>query len=210
MYAMLGTRPDLAFAIGQLTRFNSNPGPQHVAALKRVLRYLRSSIDFELTYGSGSSGSSESSGSTGSSGSSDAKLAVLGYCDSDWGASIDDRRSVSGTVFTIAGGAVTWQAQKQKSVALSTVEAEYMAACQAAKDAVWLRAFLVGLGLKASAPTSILCDSQGAIALAKNPEHHQRSKHIDLRYHFVREQVSGGAISLVYTSTSDMAADQLT
>ena len=75
---------------------------------------------------------------------------------------------------------------------------------------MWLRAFLVGLGLKASAPTSILCDSQGAIALAKNPEHHQRSKHIDLRYHFVREQVSGGAISLVYTSTSDMAADQLT
>jgi hypothetical protein len=201
MYAMLGTRPDLAFAIGQLTRFNSNPGPQHVAVLKRVLRYLRSSIDFELTYGAGSSGSS---------GSSDAKLAVFGYCDSDWGASIDDRRSVSGSVFSIAGGAVTWQAQKQKSVALSTVEAEYMAACQAAKDAVWLRAFLVGLGLNASAPTNILCDSQGAIALAKNPEHHQRSKHIDLRYHFVREQVTGGAISLVYTSTSDMAADQLT
>ena len=135
---------------------------------------------------------------------------MLGYCDSDWGASIDDRRSVSGTVFTIAGGAVTWQAQKQKSVALSTVEAEYMAACLATKDAVWLRAFLVGLGLSASAPTNILCDSQGAIALTKNPEHHQRSKHIDLRYHFVREQVTGGAIALVYTSTSDMVADQLT
>jgi hypothetical protein len=201
MYAMLGTRPDLAFAIGQLTRFNSNPGPQHVAALKRVLRYLRGSINFELMYGAGSSGSS---------GSSDSKLTVLGYCDSDWAASIDDRRSVSGTVFTIAGGAVTWQAQKQKSVALSTVEAEYMAACQAAKDAVWLRAFLVGLGLNATAPTNILCDSQGAMALAKNPEHHQRSKHIDLRYHFVREQVVGGAITLVYTPTSDMAADQLT
>ena len=141
---------------------------------------------------------------------SDTKLPVLGYCDSDRGASIDDRRSVSGTVFTIAGGAVTWQAQKQKSVALSTVEAEYMAACQAAKDAVWLRAFLMELGLNATAPTTILCDSQGAMALAKNPEHHQRSKHIDLRYHFVREQVAGGTINLVYTSTSDMAADQLT
>ena len=204
MYAMLGTRPDLAFAIGQLTRFNSNPGPQHVAALKRVLRYLRGSIDFVLTYGAGASGSS------GSSGSSDTRLPVLGYCDSDWGASIDDRRSVSGLVFTIAGGAVMWQAQKQKSVALSTVEAEYMAACQAAKDAVWLRAFLMELGLTATAPTTIHCDSQGAMALAKNPEHHQKSKHIDLRYHFVREQVAGGAINLVYTSTSDMAADQLT
>jgi len=194
MYAMLGTRPDLAFAIGLLTRFNSNPGQSHVGALKRVLRYLKGSINFQLTY----------------SGSSDSKLAVLGHCDSDWGGSIDDRRSVSGTVFTIAGGAVTWQAQRQKSVALSTVEAEYMAACQAAKDAVWLRAFLVGLGLKASAPTTIQCDSQGAIALAKNPEHHQRSKHIDLRYHFVREQVTGGVITLDYASTSDMMADQLT
>ena len=201
MYAMLGTRPDLAFAIGLLTRFNSNPGRSHVGALKRVLRYLKGSIDFQLTYGTESSGSS---------GRSDSTLAVLGHCDSDWGGSIDDRRSVSGTVFTIAGGAVTWQAQRQKSVALSTVEAEYMAACQAAKDAVWLRAFLVGLGLNASAPTSIQCDSQGAIALAKNPEHHQRSKHIDMRYHFVREQVTGGAITLVYTSTSDMVADQLT
>ena len=198
MYAMLGTRPDLAFAIGLLTRFNSNPGKSHVGALKRVLRYLKGSIDFQLTYGA------ESSGSSGS------MLAVLGHCDSDWGGSIDDRRSVSGTVFTIAGGAVTWQAQRQKSVALSTVEAEYMAACQAAKDAVWLRAFLVGLGLNASAPTSIHCDSQGAIALAKNPEHHQRSKHIDMRYHFVREQVTGGVITLDYTSTSDMVADQLT
>ena len=170
MYAMLGTRPDLAFAIGLLTRFNSNPGKSHVGALKRVLRYLKGSIDFQLTYGA------ESSGSSGS------MLAVLGHCDSDWGGSIDDRRSVSGTVFTIAGGAVTWQAQRQESVALSAVEAEYMAACQTAKNAVWLRAFLVGLGLNASAPTSIHCDSQGAIALAKNPEHHQRSRHIDKRY----------------------------
>jgi hypothetical protein len=85
-----------------------------------------------------------------------------------------------------------------------------MAACQAAKDAVWLRAFLTGLGLAAVAPTTIFCDSQGAIALAKNPEHHQRSKHIDMRYHFVREQVAGGAIALIYTATSEMAADQLT
>ena len=201
MYAMLGTRPDLAFAVGLLTRFNSNPGQRHVGALKRVLRYLKASIHFQLTYGRESSWSSGSNASL---------LAVLGHCDSDWGSSIDDRRSVAGTVFTVAGGAVTWQAQRQKSVALSTVEAEYMAACQAAKDAVWLRAFLVGLGLNASAPTTIRCDSQGAIALTKNPEHHQRSKHIDMRYHFVRDQVTDGVITLDYTSTSDLVADQLT
>ena len=205
MYAMLGTRPDLAYSIGQLTRFNSNPGPTHWKALKRVLRYLKGSVDFQLVYGAApgymSSASSGISGST---------VPVVGYCDADWAASVDDRHSITGTLFLVAGGAVSWQAQRQKSVALSSVEAEYMAACQAAKEAVWLRALLMGLGLSNSTPTIIKSDSQGSIALAKNPEHHQRSKHIDLRYHYTREQVIDGVIEFLWTPTSEMVADQLT
>jgi hypothetical protein len=198
MYAMLGTRPDLAFAVGALSRFNSNPGVAHWTHLKRVLRYLAGTINHRLTFGVADNRGSQAF--------------TLGYCDADWATSTDDRRSTTGWVFMAAGGAISWQSQRQKSVALSTVEAEYMAECQAAKEAVWLRALLNELGLESEAegPTTILTDSQGAMALAKNPEHHQRSKHIDIRYHFVREQVAQGSIELVYIHTSDMAADQLT
>jgi hypothetical protein len=196
---MLGTRPDLAFAVGSLSRFNSNPGSVHWSHLKRVLRYLTGSINHKLTYGGQAVGRSKQSASS-----------VYGYCDADWATSIDDRRSITGWVFLAAGGAVSWQSQKQKSVALSTVEAEYMAECQAAKEAIWLRTLLSELGVGDTAPMVILTDSQGAMALAKNPEHHQRSKHIDIRYHFLRDQVAQGTIELVYVPTTDMAADQLT
>jgi hypothetical protein len=196
MYAMLGTRPDLAYAMGMLSRFNNNPGQSHWVALKRVLRYLRTTIDRKLTYGT-----------VGASGS---KLSVKGYCDADWGGSIDDRRSITGWVFLVAGGAISWKAQKQHTVALSSVEAEYMAASLATREAMWIRSMLQELGLTSTNPLSILTDSQGSMALAKNPEHHQRSKHIDIRHHFIREQVAMRIIELTYISTEQMAADQLT
>jgi transposase InsO family protein len=199
MYAMLGTRPDLAFAVGSLSRFNNNPGAVHWTHLKRVLRYLAGSINHKLTFGG--DGHGRSKGDHG---------LVFGYCDADWATSIDDRRSITGWVFLAAGGAISWQSQRQKSVALSTVEAEYMAQCQAVKEAIWLRSLLGEVGLGCTTPMTIFTDSQGAMALAKNPEHHQRSKHIDIRYHFIREQVAQGAIELVYIPTSEMTADQLT
>jgi hypothetical protein len=207
MYAMLGTRPDLAFAVSSLSRFSSNPGPSHWVALKRVLRYLHATADRKLTYGLSTSSARGSSGSSGSSGS---KLPILGYCDADYAGSLDDRRSMSAYVFLIAGGAVSWQAQKQDLVTLSTVEAEYVAATPASKEAVWLRALLQGLGLQPAGATTILTDSQGSIALAKNPEHHQRSKHIDVRYHFVRELLANQTIEMVYVPSAQNVADQLT
>jgi transposase InsO family protein len=200
MYAMLGTRPDIAFAVGSLSRFNSNPGTAHWTHLKRVLRYLASTISYKLTFG----------GSTGNRSKESQDCIVSGYSDADWATSIDDRRSISGWVFLAAGGAISWQSQRQKSVALSTVEAEYMAQSQAVKEAVWLRSLLNELGLGSNGPTTIFTDSQGAMALAKNPEYHQRSKHIDIRYHFIREQVAQGCIELIYVPTLEMAADQLT
>lgn len=200
MYAAMGTRPDLAFAISTLSKYNNNPTPPHWSALKRVLRYLAGTKQHTLTYGL-----TAASGSQGLTGTQ-----VFGYCDSDWGSSLEDRRSVTGWVFMLAGGAISWQSQRQKSVALSTVEAEYMAACLAAKEAIWLRSLLKGLGFGPTGPINIYSDSQGAMALAKNPEQHQRSKHIDIRYHFLRDQVLQENIQLVYTPTAEMAADQLT
>ena len=107
-------------------------------------------------------------------------------------------------------GAVSWQSCKQLTVALSSVEAEYMAATQATREAVWWRAFLTELGLPPSAATTVYSDSQGAIALGKNPEHHKRTKHIDIQHHYVREQVDAGSVVMPYISTELMVADVLT
>ena len=194
MYAMLGTRPDLAFAVASLSQFSSNPGQPHWDAIKHVLRHLRGTTDYRLTYGSGAG----------------ANLLFEGYCDSDWGSSKDDRRSVTGYTFMMGGGAVSWQSKKQPTVALSSVEAEYMAACQAAREALWWQKLLHELGVARHPTTVIHSDSQGSIALSKNPEHHARSKHIDIRHHFIREQVAANHISLQYMPTEDMLADVMT
>ena len=121
--------------------------------------------------------------------------ALLGYCDSDWGQR-HDRRSVTGYAFKLAGGAISWQSKKQKTVALSTVEAEYMATTQATKEAIWWRSYLAGLGYDMTQPTTLLSDSQGSIALAKNPDHHARTKHIDVQYHFIRQHLATTTILL--------------
>jgi hypothetical protein len=113
-------------------------------------------------------------------------------------------------VFKLAGGAISWQSKKQKTVALSTVEAEYMATTQATKEAIWWRSYLAGLGHDMTRPTVLLSDSQGSIALAKNPDHHARTKHIDVQHHFIRQHVAQRTIDLQFIGTTDMAADILT
>lgn len=198
MYAMLGTRPDIAFAVASLSQFSSNPGQTHWIAIKHVLRYLKGTMDYKLSYGGVAANVQKT------------PLQFHGFCDSDWGADIDDRRSVTGYVFMLGGGAVSWQSKKQPTVALSSVEAEYMAATQATREAMWWRKLLHELAIQSYPTTVIHSDSQGSIALSKNPEHHARSKHIDIRHHFVREQVAAGTISLQYIPTEDMLADVLT
>jgi transposase InsO family protein len=194
MYAMLGTRPDIAYAVSVVSQFMHDPRPVHWKAVKRVLRYLKGTQHYKLTYGA-----SESSH-------------FHGYTDSNWGNDKGDRRSVCGYVFFLHGGAINWRARKQHSVALSSVEAEYVAACEAGRDAVHWRSFLSDLRspLLLSGPTTIHCDNQGAIALSKNPEHHDRSKHIDITHHWIRQQVAEGVIHLDYLSTQTMIADVLT
>ena len=195
MYAMLCTRPDIAFAVGTLSQFASNPGELHKKALQRVLRYLRGTIHHRITYRG--------------EGPVNSQPELLGYCDSDWGQR-KDRRSITGYVFLLCGGAISWQSKKQKTVALSTVEAEYMATTQAAKEAIWWRYHLKGLGYDTTQPTTLLSDSQGSIALAENPDQHARTKHIDIQYHFIRQHLAQKTILLRFIRTAEMAADILT
>jgi Reverse transcriptase (RNA-dependent DNA polymerase) len=196
MYAAQGTRPDIAYAMTVLSQFNSAPSAEHWKAVKRVMRYLRGTTHYGITYRGLDSSMEEPT--------------LHGYCDSNYAEDLNDRKSVTGYAFLLSGAAVSWQAKKQPSVATSTTEAEYMAASEAAKEAIWWRSFMVSLGYDVTAATRIQSDNQSSIKLSKNPEHHKRSKHIDVRHHFIREKVNEGTIDLMYVNTSEMAADILT
>ena len=191
MYAMLCTRPDLAYAISQISQFSSNPSIIHESAAKRVLKYLNGTRNFGITF----------DGKRG--------LVLEGYSDADWGAG-EDRKSISGYVFTLAGGAISWSSKKQATTALSTTEAEYIALVQAAKESIWIQGFLKELGYTVANSNLIYGDNQGSIALANNPEYHARTKHIDIQYHFIRECVQNNKIALTYCPTADMVADGMT
>ena len=191
MYCMLRTRPDIAFPVGALSQYNTNYGKPHWIAVKRILWYLQATKHLQLTYIS--------------------PTGLLGYCDADYGGDTDDRRSFSGFAFMFAGGAVSWSSKKQRTVALSSTEAEYMAVTQAAKEATWFRRLLKEIKhFVDDTPTTIFEDNQGCIALAKNPAYHAKTKHIDIQHHFIREKVEDKEIDLVYCKTEDMIADMLT
>lgn len=193
MYFAIMTRPDIAFAISHLSQFASNPSLEHWQALVHVARYLNTTASLRLTYGSGAG-----------------DIVLTGYCDADWGSSTDDRRSVTGYCFMINDVVISWNSRKQPTVALSSTEAEYMAASSAAREAIWLRQALDELGYHQDGPTKIYVDNQGAIALTRNPEFHTRSKHIDIQHHFVRDLVQSQRVEFIYTHTNTQVADVLT
>src|SRR6202034_1808807 len=174
MYVMVCTRPDISHAVGVLSRIMSKPRKEHWTAVKRVFRYLRGTSDYGLCY----------QGRLGL----DKVLDIHGFVDADWAGDLDQRRSTSGYVFNLFGGAVSWMSKKQSIVALSTIEAKYMAATHASKEAVWFHILCSSIGL-AQGAIRIDCDSQSAIFLAKNPAYHLKTKHIDVQYHFVRDMI---------------------
>ena len=190
MYASVATRPDITFAVSTLSQFLDNPGNAHWEAVKRIFRYLSGTRDFELTYGGD-------------------RHDLVGYTDAD-GATQDHRRAISGHVFLIDGGAISWSSRKQELVTLSTAEAEYVAATHAAKEAIWLRRLIHELFPSLARPTTLYCDNQAALKLIKDDNYRARTKHIDIRYHFVRQVAQIGALKLVYCPTDDMTADILT
>ena len=171
-----------------------NPGRRHWQAVKKILRYLQGTASLGITFRA----------------SGNRKVTLSGYADSNWAGDIDNRRSTTGYVFLIAGGPVSWTSKTQPTVALSTTEAEYMAAAAAAQEAIWIRTILNELGFKQHGPTIIFEDNQGCIKLTENGVSHGRTKHIDIRHHYVREQVARNSIKFKYLQTDKMVADMLT
>ncbi|KAL0393153.1 UNVERIFIED_CONTAM: Retrovirus-related Pol polyprotein from transposon RE2 [Sesamum radiatum] len=179
---LTATRPDIMFATCLLSRFMQSPSQVHYAAAKRILRYLRGTKDFGIWYKS----------------TNDAKL--VGYTDSDWAGSVDDMKSTSGYTFSLGSGIFSWASKKQATVAQSSAEAEYIAAAATSNQAIWLRRILEDIGEKQEEPTTIYCDNKSAIAITKNPVQHSRTKHIDIKYHSLREATTRGEIELKYCS----------
>ena len=190
MYAMICTRPDIAHAVGKVSRFLANPGMEHWEAVKWILCYLRGTSKMSLCFGG-------------------EKVALKGYTDADMAGDLDTYRSTSGYVFTLAGGAVSWQSKIQKCVALSTTEAEYIAMNEAGKEMLWLKLFLEDLGQKQGL-CLLYCDSQSAMDLSKNATYHGRTKHIARRYHWIRDVLEDGEFELEKIHTSRNPSDMLT
>lgn len=196
LYAAMVSRPDIQYAVNMVSRFNQQHGKPHWLAVKRILRYLRGTMNAKLVY------------------NRHADSAHLhGFCDADWGGDDVDRRSTTGYVFLLQGGAITWGFKKKQTVALSTTEAEYMAMSMATQEAVHLRSLYNEIfGDKSYVEhVPIFGDNKSAISLSEKASvFHTRTKHIDIRHHFVREKINDGIIKFIYTPTSSQTADCLT
>ena len=170
----------------------TNPKTDHWIATKRVLRYVHGTSDYGLLY------------------TRSTTPQLRGFADFDWAGSVDDRKSTSGYVFSIGSAAVTWTSKKQQAQALSSTEAEYTGAVKAACEAVWLRQMLADMHISQVGPTSLFSDNQAVLKLAKNPVFHERTKHIELHCHYIRQLVEDGTIQLLYVPTSEQPADIFT
>ena len=197
IYAMVCTRPDLSWIVTKLSQYGNNPTEDHWIAIKRVLRYVQHTINYCLQFKKDPDG-----------------LFLTGYCDSDWASSDESRRSTTGYCFTMNkyGSAISWKSRRQPTVALSSTEAEYMGLSACTQEALYLKQLCkeIDLTFVITEPIIIYEDNQGAIALVENPVHHQRTKHIDIRFHFIRDQVTNGCIKVQYLQTKEMIADCLT
>ena len=192
LYLSVATRPDITYAVSNVARFCAKPTNQHWVAVKRIFRYLKGTQQYGLLYGKSNSNN------------------CVGFSDADWGGDLDDRKSTSGYMFQVGGTAISWRSKKQTCVALSTAEAEYIALASAAQESLWLQQLLVDLKNEEPKSVTIYEDNQSAISMAKNPQFHGRTKHIAIKYHFIREQVNSKTLELRYCRTNDMIADMLT
>ena len=194
MYIMTCTRPDLAYAVGVLSRYMAEGAHRrkHWTAAKRVLRYLKGTADHGILLG----------------GPQEVQLTV--EVDSSWADNINNRKSTQGFISSLGSGPLTWKSQKSEVVALSTAEAEYYAAGTGGREVQYLRQLLKSLGHAQAGPTQMWCDNKAAVAISHNPEFHSRTKHIDLRHHWIREQVELGHLAVSYVPTADNAADIMT
>ncbi|XP_070017358.1 secreted RxLR effector protein 161-like [Nicotiana sylvestris] len=185
------SRPDIIFSVGLCARFQSNPKESHLKVAKRILRYLKGTQDLVLYYPSGDS------------------FNLIGYADADYAGHLVHRKSTSGMAHFLGSCLISWGTRKQNSVALSTAEAEYVVAASCYAQLLWIKQQLEDFGvLTKSVP--LLYDNTSALNLAKNPVQHKRTKHIDVRHHFLRDNVEKGLICMKFCSTEDQIADIFT
>jgi len=191
MYLMLGTRPDLAYTVGFISRSLENPSSEDVAKVKRAFRYIAGSTTLGIVY------------------TPDLKTGILEcYCDADYGGCLKTGRSTTGVLIKHAGGAISWLSQRQPIVT-STTESEIVAATEATKEIIWLKRLFKDITKLNETPT-LQVDNAAAVKLAQNHEFHRRTKHISMKFFFVREKVNEGKLNIVQISTKNQIADVMT
>jgi hypothetical protein len=190
---LVNTRPDIAHAVGYVSRFMEKPRSNHWAAVKQILRYIQGSLSYGCCYRKGSG-----------------EATLVGFSDSDHAGDQADRKSTSGVVFFLGNNIITWSSQKQRVVALSSCEAEYIATTAATCQGVWLSRLLGELTGRVPAKFSLLIDNKSAIALCHNPVLHNRSKHIDTKFHYIRECIEDELLDVDHIGTQRQLADILT
>ena len=193
MYAMLCTWPDICYEVGIVNRYQSNPRMGHWIAVKHILKYLRRTRDYMLMYSCGD-------------------LNPIGYTNYYFQSDKDSRKLTYGSIFTLGGGAVVWRSIKQSSIANSTMEAEYIAACEVAKESIWLKKFYTDLEvvLNMEKPLVLYCDNSGAVTNSKEPRSHKRGKHIERKYHLIREIIHRGGVAVMKIASEQNLADPFT
>ena len=178
MYLAIGTRPDISYAVGMLSKFSTNSSAVHLAAVKRLLRYIKGTMHLGLCYRFGSSQD------------------IVGFCDSDFAGDSQDSKSTSGHVFTLGGASISWRSKKQGLIALSSTESEYIGYSEASREAIWLKQLYHEITGTDYTPQRILCDNKSALQLVEQPRFNERSKHIAIQYHHVRDSFRTGLITL--------------
>lgn len=191
MYLMVCTRPDISYAVSLLSRFMAEPKEKHWRFIKQLLKYIKSTRDYSLIYPKQN------------------VITLTGYSDSDHAGDLSDRKSTSGFIFILSGCAISWRSNKQKTVAISSTEAEYIGLSDAAQEAIWLKKLINELGTNIEQVT-ICGDNLSSMQIVKNSHCHNRSKHIDVRYHFIKDHYTNGNISLQYIESEKLCADFLT
>ena len=196
IYGMTSTRPDLSWIVLKRAQYSQSPTEDHWTAIKHVLRYVKGTLDYKLSFTK-----------------PEVDLELTGFWDADWAGSSEDRKSTSGHCFFLSksGAAISWKSRRKPTVALSSCEAEYIAISSAVQEAKFLTQLMNEITrTKVIQNVKINCDNQGAIALAKDLIRKERSKHIDIKYHFINSEIQRGTISLNYIPTNDNIADVFT
>ncbi|KAM1815735.1 hypothetical protein ACFX12_000216 [Malus domestica] len=186
------TRPDISHSVSIASQFMHSPTIEHLNLVKRILRYLKGSVGRGILMAKNDN------------------TQIMGYCDADWAGNAIDRKSTTGYCTFVGGNLVTWKSKKQTVIARSSAEAEYRAMASTACELIWLKGLLCDLGVFTAQPMTLFCDNQAAMHIASNPVFHERTKHIEVDCHYIREQVQSQVIQTHYVKSFDQLADIFT